>query len=79
MRRDLSKSDYVYVWVDGIHTRVRLGPDERLCCLVMVGVRLDGKKELVALQETVTGNRPRAGSSFCGTSRSEGCAPRCWR
>jgi putative transposase len=51
MRRDLSKSDYVYVWVDGIHTRVRLGPDERLCCLVMVGVRLDGKKELVALQD----------------------------
>jgi putative transposase len=51
MARDLSERDYVYVWVDGIHTRVRLGPDDRLCCLVMVGVRSDGKKELVALSD----------------------------
>jgi len=41
MRRDLSRRDYVYVWVDGIHTGVRLGQDERLCSLVMVGARLD--------------------------------------
>lgn len=49
MSRDLSKRDYVYIWIDGIHTGVRLGQDDRLCCLVMVGARLDGKKELVAL------------------------------
>ena len=35
--RELSEKDYVYVWVDGIHTKVRLGRDERLCCLMMVG------------------------------------------
>jgi len=51
MARDLSERDYVYVWVDGIHTRVRLGSDERLCCLVMLGARPDGRKELVALQD----------------------------
>jgi putative transposase len=51
MSRDLSKRDYVYVWVDGIHTNVRLGSDDRLCCLVMVGARLDGTKELVAISE----------------------------
>ena len=51
MRRDLSKRDYIYIWVDRVHTRVRLGADERLCCLVMVGVRSDGAKELVALQD----------------------------
>jgi putative transposase len=51
MERDLSASDYVYVWVDGIHTKVRLGSDERLCCLVMIGVRLDGKKELIVLRD----------------------------
>jgi putative transposase len=51
MRSDLSKRDYVYVWVDGIHTGVRLGSDDRLCCLVMVGARLDGKKELVAISD----------------------------
>jgi putative transposase len=49
--RDLSERDYVYVWVDGIRTRVRLGGDDRLCCLVMVGARLDGSKELVALAD----------------------------
>jgi putative transposase len=51
MERDLSERDYVYVWVDGIHTKVRLGEDNRLCCLVMVGARIDGQKELIALQD----------------------------
>jgi transposase-like protein len=46
--RDLSGTDYVYWWVDGIHFNVRLEED-RLCCLVVVGVRPDGSKELVAL------------------------------
>ena len=49
-RRDLSGVD-VYVWVDGVHTKVRLGQDDRLCCLVVVGARLDGTKELIAVQE----------------------------
>jgi transposase-like protein len=51
MNRDLSARDYVYVWVDGIHTGVRLGSDDRLCCLVMIGARLDGTKELVAIAD----------------------------
>jgi transposase-like protein len=50
MERDLSERDYVYVWVDGVHFNVRLEQD-RLCCLVIVGVRLDGTKELVALAD----------------------------
>ena len=48
--RDLSGVDYVYWWVDGIHFNVRLEED-RLCCLVIVGVRPDGTKELVALAD----------------------------
>ncbi len=51
MDRDLCERDYVYVWVDGIHTGVRLGSDDRLCCLVVLGARLDGTKELVALAD----------------------------
>jgi len=51
MRGDLSERNYVYAWVDGIHTKVRLGHDSRLCCLVMVGARIDGTKELVAVQD----------------------------
>jgi hypothetical protein len=42
MERDLSGVDYVYVWVDGIHTRVRLGAQEKLCSLVMIGAREHG-------------------------------------
>ena len=41
----------MYVWVDGIHTGVRLGESDRLCCLVVVGARLDGEKELVAIED----------------------------
>jgi transposase-like protein len=40
----------VYWWVDGVHFNVRLEED-RLCCLVVVGVRPDGSKELVALAD----------------------------
>jgi transposase-like protein len=51
MRRELCARDYVYLWVDGIHTGVRLGHDDRLCCLVVLGARLDGSKGLVALAD----------------------------
>ncbi len=51
MARDLSEVDYVYCWVDGIHFTVRLGEDDRLCVLVIVGVRTDGTKELVAIAD----------------------------
>ncbi|BBY99848.1 hypothetical protein MFAL_33150 [Mycolicibacterium fallax] len=49
-RRDLSGTDYVYLWVDGIHLKVRLD-QEKLCLLVMLGVRADGRKELVAISD----------------------------
>src|SRR5512133_920112 len=48
--RDLSGVDYVYCWADGIHFGVRLGQD-RVCTLVIIGVRADGKQELVALTD----------------------------
>ena len=48
--RDLSGTDFVYLWVDGIHLKVRL-EQEKLCLLVMIGVRADGRKELVALTD----------------------------
>ena len=51
MSCDLSEQDYVYLWADGIHTNVRLGSEARLCCLVVLGARLDGTKELVALAD----------------------------
>jgi transposase-like protein len=56
--RDLSDVDYVYLWADGVHLGVRL-EEEKLCLLVMIGVRVDGSKELVALAE---GYRESTGS-----------------
>jgi transposase-like protein len=49
-KRSLKDTDYVYVWVDGIHLKVRLEQD-KVCLLVMIGVRSDGTKELIALDD----------------------------
>ncbi len=46
-QRDLTDTDYVYLWADGVHFRIRLEED-RLCALVLIGVRADGSKELLA-------------------------------
>ncbi|MEX5713722.1 IS256 family transposase [Parafrankia sp. FMc6] len=56
--RDLSTVDYVYLWADGIHVNIRLEED-RLCLLVLIGVRADGRKELIALAD---GYRESTGS-----------------
>jgi len=48
--RDLSGVDFVYVWVDGIHVNIRL-EEHKLCLLVAIGVRADGRKELIALAD----------------------------
>ncbi len=48
--RSLAGTDDVYVWVDGIHLKVRLEQD-KVCLLVMIGVRADGRKELIALAD----------------------------
>jgi putative transposase len=50
MARSLADRDYVYVWADGVHFNIRL-QDARLCALVIVGVRSDGAKELVAVAD----------------------------
>ncbi len=48
--RDLSGVDYVYLRADGIHVNIRL-EEHKLCLLVMIGVRADGRKELIALAD----------------------------
>ncbi|QDV11500.1 Transposase, Mutator family [Rosistilla oblonga] len=50
-KRDLSDKQYVYVWADGIHAKVRLEDDanKKQCLLVLMGATPDGKKELIAV------------------------------
>ncbi|MFF3389951.1 transposase [Streptomyces sp. NPDC002669] len=57
-RRDLSGNDHVYVWTDGIHPRMRLR-EAKSCVPVLMGVRADGAKELIAMSD---GCRESAGS-----------------
>ncbi|GGU24785.1 IS256 family transposase [Streptomyces lavendofoliae] len=49
-QRDLTEFVYVYVWADGLRPKIRLG-QAHSCVLVLMGVRLDGTKELIALAE----------------------------
>src|SRR6185312_1467484 len=66
--RDLSTVDYVYVWADGIHVNIRL-EEHKLCLLVLIGERADGRNEASALAD---GNRG-SGESW-GDPRDRGCA-----
>ncbi|MGI8692708.1 MAG: transposase [Geodermatophilaceae bacterium] len=74
--RSLAGTDYVYVWVDGIHRKVRLEQD-KVCLLVMIGVRADGTKELITLAD---GHRESTESWPTCSARASaaGCARRCW-
>jgi putative transposase len=50
-RRLLSFNRYAYVFMDGIHVQVRLGEDPKVCLLIVIGVREDGCKELLAVED----------------------------
>jgi len=49
--RSLRFHRYAYLFIDGVHMSVRLGEDDRLCLLVVIGVREDGEKELLAVED----------------------------
>ena len=53
MQRDLSGTQYVYFWADGIHAKVRLEDDanKKQCLLVLMGATVDGHKELIAVTD----------------------------
>lgn len=48
--RSLADRDYIYVWADGVHFGVRL-EEERLAALVLIGVRPDGTKEVIGIED----------------------------
>lgn len=51
VRRDLSHRRFVYVWANGIYSKVRM--DDKLCLLVVIGVDDTGRKELLAISDGV--------------------------
>ncbi len=50
-KRHLGFSRYAYLFMDGIHVSVRLGEDAKVCLLIVIGVREDGEKELLAVED----------------------------
>jgi putative transposase len=48
-QRDLSDRRWVYWWVDGVYSNVRM--DDRVCLLVIIGVNEHGHKELIAVED----------------------------
>ncbi len=50
-KRELRFHRYAYLFVDGVNVSVRLGEDPKLCLLVVIGVREDGEKELLAVED----------------------------
>ena len=48
-KQDLTGKEYVYVWADGIYVKSRLD-GEKTCLLVLIGVGIDGKKEIIAIE-----------------------------
>ena len=75
-KRSLAGKEYVYIWPDGVYFNIRLEED-RLACLVIVGVLPDGRKEVIALEDgyresdRIVGQRPpRPQTTGHGRARS---------
>ena len=49
-KRSLANKTYTYLWADGVYFNVRLEED-RLAVLVVIGVRSDGVKEVLAIED----------------------------
>ena len=50
-KRSLRFHRYAYLFIDGVHMTIRLGEDDRVCLLVVIGVREDGEKELLGVED----------------------------
>ena len=49
-KSSLQKRRFVYIWADGIYFNIRLGEDQRMCMLVIIGADSDGNKEILAVE-----------------------------
>jgi putative transposase len=65
-KRHLGFCRYAYLFMDGIHVSVRLGEDPKVCLLIVIGVREDGEKELLAVEDG-SARAPNPGRACSGT------------
>ncbi len=76
--RSLAGTDYVYVWVDGIHLKVRLEQD-KVCLLVIIGVRADGTQGAGRARRRVPRVGRVVGRPAAVVPDAAACPRRCWR
>jgi transposase-like protein len=72
--RSLADVSYVYVWVDGIHVKVRL-EQNRVCLLEMVGVRANSRTNSWPWL-TGCGRARSRRPTCCAIANASGCAQR---
>ncbi|MDQ0938075.1 transposase-like protein [Streptomyces turgidiscabies] len=77
MDRELSATDYVYVWADGVHLRIRL-EEAKAAVLVLMGVRADGTKELIAMTDGYRESSEAWAALLRGCARRGMRGPRSW-
>jgi len=51
-KKSLEKDQWVYVWADGVYSGLR-GEQDKLCCLVVIGVNERGEKHFLAIDDGV--------------------------
>lgn len=49
-KSQLTTQEYAYIWADGVHFNVRT-KSEKSCILVVIGVKFNGEKELLAISD----------------------------
>ncbi len=49
---DLTKERWVYIWADGVYSRLR-SEDAKLCALVIIGVNESGEKHFLAIEDGI--------------------------
>lgn len=49
-KASLGNRRFVYIWADGIYFNIRLGEDQRMCMLVIIGADAEGNKEVLAVE-----------------------------
>jgi len=68
-RRPLSQQRWVYLWVDGIYSKLRGSDGQRLCVLVVIGVNEHGEKHFPAIEDGVRESTQSWREVFLGLKR----------
>ena len=61
-QRRFDADQWVYIWIDGIYSGVR-AEQQRLCALVVIGMNVQGEKQLLAMEDGIRESTPKLARS----------------